>query len=434
MKPDADLVFAPGEDAPAVGSPAPTLPPWKILVADDDIHVHKAMAFALRDFSFDGCALELRGAFSAAEARETLGRHPDTAVLFLDVIMETRDAGVRLAQEIRARPELHTLRILLLTGQPDEVPEHDIIESCDINDYRNKIELTRQRLFTALTTMLRSCRDLRALEGLRASLEEKVSTQTRELRENNQALERTLGKLKALDEEKNFIVSLVAHDLRNPLAGIIGTLELILEEGDMGRAERDEMLRGVLTGARGMMELARKLMDAHAAEHGGIRLDPQSCDLGEIVRAVSSAHLLRAGRKRQRLEVLAEAGCHVLADRALATQVVDNLVSNAVKFSPNGGAITLRVAETALGAVRLEVRDEGPGISTADCEKLFRRYARLTARPTGGEESNGLGLSLARRLVEAMDGRIWCDGGEGRGAAFFVELPRSNGSVSALPG
>ena len=103
-------------------------------------------------------------------------------------------------------------------------------------------------------------------------------------------------------------------------------------------------------------------------------------------------------------------------------QVVENLVSNAVKYSPPGKSIFVRVRRTG-NAVRCEVQDEGPGLSAEDQQKLFGKFARLTAKPTGGEQSTGLGLSIVKRLVEAMHGHVWCESEPGHGATFLVEFP-----------
>ena len=103
-------------------------------------------------------------------------------------------------------------------------------------------------------------------------------------------------------------------------------------------------------------------------------------------------------------------------------QVLENLVSNAVKYSPPGKNIFVRLKRHA-EAVRVEVQDEGPGLSAEDQKKLFGKFARLSAKPTGGEHSTGLGLSIVKKMVEAMNGRVWCESELGRGATFIVEFP-----------
>ncbi len=103
-------------------------------------------------------------------------------------------------------------------------------------------------------------------------------------------------------------------------------------------------------------------------------------------------------------------------------QVIDNLISNALKYSPFDTTITIRVKAKS-DNVRLEVEDEGPGISEEEMPKLFGKFARLSAQPTGGEHSTGLGLSIVKKMVEAMNGKVWCESEPGKGATFIVELP-----------
>jgi signal transduction histidine kinase len=106
-------------------------------------------------------------------------------------------------------------------------------------------------------------------------------------------------------------------------------------------------------------------------------------------------------------------------------QVLENLVSNAVKYSPPGNAIFVRLKKHTQG-VRIEVQDQGPGLSAEDQKKLFGKFARLSAKPTGGEYSTGLGLSIVKKMVEAMNGKVWCEGELGQGATFIVEFPTAS--------
>ena len=115
----------------------------------------------------------------------------------------------------------------------------------------------------------------------------------------------------------------------------------------------------------------------------------------------------------------------VAADTTQLVQIMDNLVSNAVKYSPSGKNIYVRVYQVD-SRVRAEIKDEGPGISAEDQKRLFGKFARLSARPTAGEHSTGLGLAIVKRLVESMKGKVWCESHPGQGAAFIVELPEWN--------
>jgi signal transduction histidine kinase len=116
-------------------------------------------------------------------------------------------------------------------------------------------------------------------------------------------------------------------------------------------------------------------------------------------------------------------GTAVTADASCLDQVLDNLLSNALKFSPSGGRISVSV-QANTDDVQCTIQDEGPGFTVEDRAKMFRRYARLSAKPTDGEPSTGLGLSIVKKLVKAMNGKLTCESVPGHGAAFTVSLPR----------
>ena len=144
--------------------------PWRVLVVDDDADVHAVTRLALRNVSFKGRELELFSAHSAAEGFQTLRDTADIALVLLDVVMETEDAGLVLARRIREELGNHCVRLVLRTGQPGQAPEQRVIVDYDINDYKAKTELTTQRLFTAVISALRAYETLTLLERTRAGL------------------------------------------------------------------------------------------------------------------------------------------------------------------------------------------------------------------------------------------------------------------------
>src|SRR6476469_1878059 len=127
------------------------LPAWKVAIVDDDPAVHEGTRFALYDYNLNGQGIEIISAHSAEEGRELMRSHPNIAVILLDVVMETDDAGLQLVDYIRTELKNETVRIILRTGQPGQAPERRVIVDYDINDYKAKTELTADKLFTALT-------------------------------------------------------------------------------------------------------------------------------------------------------------------------------------------------------------------------------------------------------------------------------------------
>jgi CheY-like chemotaxis protein len=156
------------ELSPPQGAP---LQPWKVAVIDDDPAVHEGTRFALYDYALNGQGIEILSAYSAREGRDLLARHPDIAVVLLDVVMETEAAGLDLVDHIRTELKNETVRIILRTGQPGQAPERRVIVDYDINDYKAKTELTADKLFTSLTAALRSHQQLQRMVETRRGLE-----------------------------------------------------------------------------------------------------------------------------------------------------------------------------------------------------------------------------------------------------------------------
>ena len=164
-----DLIFADENSAQPQASKAPR--PWKILVVDDDEEVHSITKLALRNFTFDHRPLAFLHAYSGKEGIGILMENPDIAVCLLDVVMETEHAGLETANAIRSMLKNTFVRIVLRTGQPGQAPEETIIAEYDINDYKEKTELTRGKLHTLMYSCLRSYRDIIALDRSRLGLE-----------------------------------------------------------------------------------------------------------------------------------------------------------------------------------------------------------------------------------------------------------------------
>jgi signal transduction histidine kinase len=179
-----------------------------------------------------------------------------------------------------------------------------------------------------------------------------------------------------------------------------------------------------------MLEMTTNLLDINAIEQGKVHFDVHRLNCHQLVRGVVQMNVNRAEHKKISLVYhVSEASVYALADENALTQVVDNIVSNAIKYSPPETRIDIRLGEKPCSSidsmrfVRIEVQDQGPGLSDEDKQRLFGKFARLSAMPTGGEHSTGLGLSIVKRMVEQMNGRVFCESTFGQGATFIVELP-----------
>lgn len=261
------------------------------------------------------------------------------------------------------------------------------------------------------------------------------------IRRQNKELSEAYAKLDALNRSlqeanrlKSEFLSIAAHDLKNPLQVIGGFAELISNTSGQHAAVYRNAER-IRSAARRMLAIINQLLDTTAIESGGFKLNKEWADLGELARQVVEQNRALAEKKEQRLEFTAENQCQALVDPRRIAEALDNLVNNAIKFSPYGKTISVAVQKAPAkgasnGKVRFRVEDQGPGLSREDMKKLFGKFTRLSARPTGGESSTGLGLSIVKQIIELHGGKVWAESrGRGRGAVFIVEL--GSGAQSA---
>lgn len=267
---------------------------------------------------------------------------------------------------------------------------------------------------------------------------EQIQQANEELRNLNMELVEKNIELLSLNEEKNEFLGIAAHDLKNPLTGIMGIGEMMeyMSEDGFTSEQIQHLGHSIAVSAERMFGLIRNLLDVNAIERGGWQLLMEHVDSIPLVEKCLDRYAHRAADKDITLHKIYEAASMlVVADALALEQILENLISNAVKYSPLGKNVFVRVrrpirrtiaSPQASTFVQIEVADEGPGISAEDQQKLFGKFARLSAQPTGGEHSTGLGLSIVKKLVEAMEGRVWCESNldEGvPGATFVVELP-----------
>jgi signal transduction histidine kinase/CheY-like chemotaxis protein len=552
---------------------------WKVAVIDDDAAVHEGTRFALSDYRLNGQGLEILSAHSAAEGRQLLRRHPEVAVVLLDVIMESDTAGLDLVEFIRHELKNETVRIILRTGQPGQAPERRVIVDYDINDYKAKTELTADKLFTALTAALRSYQQLhrmletrrgleiiidaastlfdfksmqRLAEGVltqiasllkadcagilvlrepqhqdesfsvlagsgcysrytgsdssqvveselrvlvedafarrrhefssrrsvlyirtlsgrevvvvleaarnlsdtdralveifcgrlsiafdnvilyeqlqrsNVGLEERVAARTQDLTTANRRLAAQWARLRQANTFKSEILGTVAHDLKNPLGVILGRAEMLKEMVGTAGALNDNVkaqIAHIRDAANRLTEMVDALVADAMADALDITIRREPIDIAILVREVAETNRPLAAKKEQTITVTAPPDQTAICDADRIREAIDNLVSNAVKYSPLGGKIDIFVTQEA-GSITVKVTDQGAGLSPEDISRLFGRFQRLSAKPTAGETSTGLGLSIVKRIVDLHGGRITVDSeGPGKGASFRMNLP-----------
>jgi signal transduction histidine kinase len=182
-----------------------------------------------------------------------------------------------------------------------------------------------------------------------------------------------------------------------------------------------------------MMRIIDGLLKTAALEEGKVELNKTLYDMSRLVEEVVSCNQMQAQNKRQTLSFQAEPNCMVLVDTDRMREVIDNLISNAIKYSPEGKTIAVRVQHSkddndgGAPSVLVSVRDEGQGLTEEDMKKLFGKFQRLSAQPTAGESSTGLGLAIVKQLVELHGGKVWAESeGKNKGSIFCVKLPSAS--------
>jgi len=369
----------------ATTSPATAPVKSRILVVDDITRNLQVVGTMLRDAGY-----HVMPATSGAQALERLKAQPPDLIL-LDLMMPEMD-GLEVCRRLKSDPASRPIPVIFLTASNEM--EH-LVQGFEMGavDYVTK-PFNPPELLARVHTHLE--------------------------------LKHARERLREMNDEKNEFMGIVAHDLRSPLGTIKGFSDLLLDDPEMARGEREDFTRRISDTAARMSEMVQNLLDANRIERGEMKLDLAPTELSALLGGVVAAYRPRAAAKQQTLHLQNEAAAlTVAADPSVLAQVLENLVSNAVKYSPPGKNIFARLKKLP-DAVRCEVQDEGPGLSAEDQKKLFGKFARLSAKPTGGEHSTGLGLSIVKKMVEAMNGQVWCESELGRGATFVVQLPTAS--------
>jgi signal transduction histidine kinase len=302
-------------------------------------------------------------------------------------------------------------------------------------------KLLTQRLLVALAILSLIIIVLIAL-GYRqkARKNEELSELNAKLNEARQKAETERQAAEQANLFKTELLGIAAHDLQNPLQSIMGFAMLIAEKVE-NQPETKSMAETITRSAQRMLGIITDLLKTTAIDSSSIVLEKSTIDLSALLHTVVENNQQLAQRKSQCLEVSLEPQLLAEVDSRRMYEVFENLLSNAIKYSPEGKTIwvsSYRVEEhetskeqVYANRLRVTIRDEGQGLTKDDMQKVFGRFQRLSARPTGGESSTGLGLSIVKKIVELHGGKVWAESeGKNKGSTFFVELPAA---VAAVP-
>jgi signal transduction histidine kinase len=244
------------------------------------------------------------------------------------------------------------------------------------------------------------------------------------IRENEKYEQELIEKqreLKELNNEKNHLIQVVAHDLKSPLSQIEGWIN-VMNMSKPDASTISDYLRKIIDSTNRMSNMIMKILDVERIEKREL-LKPEPIQIVPLLKHEVEQFKVLADKKDIKINIRTpETTAMVNGDIHYLEQTFHNLLSNAIKFSPRGKQVYIEVTEKN-GKLIISFIDEGPGISAKDQDKLFLKFQRLTAKPTANEHTTGLGLAIAKSFVEAMDGKITCNSQLGNGATFTIELP-----------
>lgn len=365
------------------GAPSPKLASARILVVDDQPANIQMIGAVL-----GGLGHEIIPAADGATALKRMAIRPPDIIL-LDVLMPRMD-GYEVCRQVKENPEWKDIPIIFLSAADDKDLIVRALNAGGV-DYITK-------------------------PFNHAELISRVHTQF--------SLKIARDRLKQLAEDKDELLGILAHDMKNHLGGMNMSAVLLCEQIEQIQNERlTRLSENILYSSAQMLSFVKEFL-ANTASDSAFVVQPGVVNFAEMAGNVARQYQEAAAGKSLKIQTFFPLeDTTVIADVSALNQVLDNLLSNAVKFSPPDRKIHVSVI-LADGHVECAIKDEGPGFTPEDKTKMFKRYGRLSARPTAGEPSTGLGLSIVRKLVLAMNGELSCQSEPGQGATFTIKLPR----------
>jgi signal transduction histidine kinase/CheY-like chemotaxis protein len=291
---------------------------------------------------------------------------------------------------------------------------------------RSLVEIFGSRLSIAFDNVIL----YQQLNEANAQLEDRVAQRTRALMQANRRLSAQWLRLQRANGFKNEILGTVAHDLKNPLGVILGRTEMLTELISAGASKESvtAQVEHIRDATRRLTSMVDHLISDAMADAFDISIRREPVDIAGLVREVVDANQPLAANKQQTISVSAPPNFVTLCDTDRMREAIDNLVSNAIKYSPIGGKISVVVSHDQNKTI-IRIADQGAGLSPEDLGRLFGRFQRLSAKPTAGESSTGLGLSIVKRIIDMHGGQVTADSaGPGQGSTFTVTLPAAETS------
>ncbi|MEN8216947.1 MAG: response regulator [Pseudomonadota bacterium] len=415
---DDELIFA--EETPS--SPPLNQATWKVMIIDDDPEIHNAIQFGLSDFFFEEKGLTLISGYSAEEAKSLLNAHPDSALIFLDVVMEENDSGLTLVRYIRDTLKNKLVRIILHTGQPGAAPEESVIVDYDINDYRFKAEMTQRKLFVTMTAGLRAYRDFAERQQAEKELQKHRDHLEKIVAERTKSAEDAKLEAQNANQAKSLFLANMSHEIRTPMNAIKGLTKLALKT-NLTVQQKDYLIK-IDSSSQALLEIINDILDFSKIEAGQLKMESINFYLDEELDQLINMLGIKIEEKGLKLVLNLDEKVPrcLVGDPLRLKQILINLTNNAIKFTTKGN-IHIKIELVELGTeqvkLRFSVKDNGIGISAKAIPHMFDTFTQAdnsTTRKFGG---TGLGLAICKRLTNMMSGDIWVESQLKQGSTFI---------------
>ncbi len=385
--------------------PSNTADPWKIMIADDEEAIHTVTISVLEHHSFEGRSFSYVHAYSGEDAIRLFDEHPDIALVILDVVMEHDTAGFDVVRYIRDVLKNSIARIILYTGQPGQAPEYAVIREYDINDYKVKSLLTSQGLHTAVISALRTYRDLHLIKQQRDALQD--------------ALEESQIAHKA---RYQFLANM-GHELRTPLNHILGFSEMLLHTKLNERQQR--YVETIKKSGDGLATVLKNILELTESMEGKTIIQEYPFSLRTVITSLMQVIEIQAQWKNLTVSALIDENVPdaLYGDSRRLQQILMNVLGNAIKFTKHG-SVALHVSQLDTPFHLLfSVKDTGVGIVSEMQANILEPFGLGEDTLKKEFSGAGLGLSIAKDLLERMHGRIWFESEFGQGSTFYCAIP-----------
>jgi signal transduction histidine kinase/HPt (histidine-containing phosphotransfer) domain-containing protein/BarA-like signal transduction histidine kinase len=416
---DDELIFA--EETPS-SFPEKIYPTWKVMIIDDDPEIHNAIQFGLSDFFFEEKGLTLISGYSSEQAKSLLNAHPDTALIFLDVVMEENDSGLTLVHYIRETLKNQLVRIILHTGQPGAAPEESVIVDYDINDYRFKAEMTQRKLFVTMTAGLRAYRDFAERQQAEKELQKHRDHLEKLVAERTKSAEEAKLEAQNANQAKSIFLANMSHEIRTPINAIKGLTKLALKT-NLTAQQKDYLIK-IESSSQALLEVINDILDFSKIEAGQLKMESINFYLDEELEQLFNILGMRIEEKGLKLLLNIDETVprSLLGDPLRLKQILINLTTNAIKFTTNGSIhIKIELVERKAEQVKLRfsITDTGIGISAEVIPYLFDTFTQADASTTREFGGTGLGLAICKRLTNMMGGDISVESQLEQGSTFI---------------